>query len=73
MPNDGYVFDWGLYIWEMWLIMNLKGCRNLKISNNGYVFPQIIDLFGRNYKIYHCCMVVHACYMSLQIYCIIMQ
>ena len=26
--------------------MNLKVCRNLKMPNDGYVFPQIIDYLG---------------------------
>ena len=33
-------------------IVNLKGCWNLKLPNDDYVFPQILDLFERNYKIY---------------------
>ena len=33
-----------------------QSCLNLKMPNDDYVFPKITDLFGRNYKIYHCCM-----------------
>ena len=30
--------------------------HNLKMLKDGYVHSQIMDLFGRNDKIYHCCM-----------------
>ena len=28
-----------------------QGCQNLMMLNYGYVFPPIMDLFGRNYNI----------------------
>ena len=31
---------------------SLNFYRNMNKLNNGYVFPQIMDLFGRNNKIY---------------------
>ena len=35
---------------------NLKGCQTLKIPKYGFAFSQFTELFGRNYKIYRCCM-----------------
>ena len=81
--NSIIYFGWGLYIWEMWLIMNLKGCWNLKIPNNDYIFPKLWIYLGDItwYTIVawifaienKWCTLVHACYKSLQLYCVIMQ